>query len=42
MDEKNNSRKVSNPEPLGYKKDFSHCISFLPLKIIFKNVYLNH
>jgi hypothetical protein len=38
---KNNLKKDSNPKPLGYKKDSNHCISFFPLKIIFKK-YLNH
>jgi hypothetical protein len=28
MDEKNNIRKRSNLEPLGYEDDSSHCISF--------------
>jgi hypothetical protein len=29
VDEKNNLRKCSNLEPLGYKEDSKHCISFL-------------
>jgi hypothetical protein len=36
MNEKDNSRKGSNPRALGYKGDFNHYIIFYPLKIICK------
>jgi hypothetical protein len=34
VNERENLGKGSNLEPLVYKGDFNHCISFFPLKIM--------
>jgi len=42
VDGKENSGKGLNPRPLGCKVDSNHCISFFPLKTMYKNKYFNH